>query len=231
MILSRLLLANEGAVFSLSDLWVADATRVDDQYSQYDGNESVFEDEEDPLEDEGAEPDFFGYGTAPPSLEDIRSHAARQDIIQLSSDTLSPSRLPSSTVPGTRNRARTMESRRSPSGERERVISFGNKYRNSMASSPRTPAIYANTGLNPQSFAGAMSPSLPTTVQSDSSYMTAIPEARPASIIEIEAPSSPRSMLEMEKPPVSLLRQLPLVLIGQYALLALHGTVCDAVFM
>lgn len=125
-----------------------------------------------------------------------------------------------------------MESRRSPSGERERVVSYGNRYRNSMASSPRTPAIYANTGLNPQSFAGAMSPSLPTTtIQPDSSYMTAIPEARPASIIEIEAPSSPRSILEMEKPPVSLLRQLPLVLIGQYALLALHGTVCDAVFM
>lgn len=218
---NRLLLANEGAVFSLSDLWVAEATRTDDPY---DDLESVFEDGDDDqasrAEDEG-EPEFFGYGTAPPSMENLRGQAAQQDAARSEE----PRRSPSLAIP----RTNTMDSTMS---DRERAVSYGTRYHRGVSiSSPRTPAIYSNTGLDPQSLASTAMISPPS--QNDSAFnpMAGIPETRPSSIIEIEAPLSPGAMVLDEKKEVSLIRQLPLVIIGQYALLALHGTVCDAVFM
>lgn len=208
-------------MFSLSDLWVAEATRADDPY---DDLESVFEDGDDDLasrtEDRG-EPEFFGYGTAPPSMENLRGQAAQQDAAASGA----PRRSPSLAIP----RTNTMDSTRS---DGDRAVSYGNRYRREVSiSSPRTPAIYSNTGLNPQSLAAAAITSPP--IQNDSAFnpMAGILETRPASMIEIEPPLSPGAMVLDEKKEVSLIRQLPLVIIGQYALLALHGTVCDAVFM
>jgi hypothetical protein len=68
-----------------------------------------------------------------------------------------------------------------------------------------------------------MSPPIKSDQPGDSAFnpMAAIPETRAPSIIEIE-----EADVEADRaPPVPLLRQLPLVMIGQYALLALHGTV------
>lgn len=223
----RLLLANDQAIFGISDLWVAQATQADDQFSQVDYDESVFEDDESRLDidaDESEhEPDFFGFGTAPPSLEDLRGQAAQQDELRGQYGD-APRGSPSLNVP--RNRS---ESKRSPS--RDRVTSYGGRHRRDSVVSSRGPALFANTGLNPQSLGSAaalLSPPIKDAPEESAfNPMTAIPEMRPASIIEHDVHADVENL--EQKVPVPLLRQLPLAMIGQYALLALHGTVCDQV--
>lgn len=223
----RLLLANDQAIFGISDLWVAQATQADDQVSQVDYEESVFEDDESRMDIDGEhsedEPDFFGFGTAPPSLEDLRGHAAQQDELRGRYGD-APRASPSLNVPRSRP-----ESKRSPS--RERVASYGGRHRRDSMASSRGPAIFANTGLNPQSLGSAavlLSPGIKDAPEESAfNPMTAIPEMRPASIIEHDLNADVENL--EEKVPVPLLRQLPLAMIAQYALLALHGTVCDQV--
>lgn len=242
----RLLLANEAAVFSLSDLWVARATQDDDRMTyreeeeeQDENVESVFEDDESRVdygEGDDNEPDFFGFGTAPPSLEDLRGTASRQANLgepysmqdQLATVT-SPMSLQ---IPDSSRRYR-----RSPS----RVVSGSSARRST--SIVRSPAIFANSGLNPASAAPLPSPALCSpssnkaplfspavklTNYEDSSFnpMEPIPERSPAQGLTV----GEESMVEEEKA-VSLMSQLPLALISQYALLALHCTTCDQVFM
>ena len=48
----RLLLANEPAVFSLSELWVSQELRADEQFSQAGYTESVFEDDDEEASDQ-----------------------------------------------------------------------------------------------------------------------------------------------------------------------------------
>lgn len=226
----RLLLANEPAVFSISDLWVSAATRADEQFSQA-YSESVFEDDDDDAEsrigidETGEEPDFFGYGSAPPSVvpsrEDLRGEARRQDEERSRSETVAVPRLDSPSLSAPRER--------STSGERDgRVFSYGTRAgerlrRASVASSaPRGPALFANTGLDPSSL-GMASPGLPTArgrddTPGESTFnfnpLAAIPEQRAPSIIEIEAGTT--GEVSTEKPE-SLIRQLPLAMIAQYA--------------
>lgn len=255
----RLLMANEQAVFNISDLWIAkEATRDEQQFSQVDYEESVFEDEESriganesragdesyiSLDHEG-EPDFRGYGTAPPSIEDLRSTARRQD---LASGQMSPALMPPQHGHGMR----------SPSQERtggilsptsHRVSSYGGGgrlRRASVASSARGPSIFANTGLDEETLVAAQAQAQPATAAPpphahDSlvpvapfNPLAAIPESgRPPSVIEHDAATTiadDRSFEEKPEPP--MLRQLPLVMIAQYSLLALHGCTCDQVFM
>ncbi|KAL8292602.1 hypothetical protein RQP46_001214 [Phenoliferia psychrophenolica] len=243
----RLLLANEPAVFSLSELWVSQATRADEQFSQAGYTESVFEDDEASdqesrigMDEDGDEPDFFGYGSAPPSLapstEDLRETARRQDEER-------HGRNESLGVPSGASVAVTEDlspgGERGHSRERDRVLSYGgrsDRYRRaSMASSAaRGPALFANTGLDPSSLGvSAPPPVTPTKAgpgePGDSAFnpMAAIPEQRAPSIIELEAGLAPGD----EKASASIIRQLPLGMIAQYALVALHGTTCDQVFL
>ncbi|KAK4704037.1 hypothetical protein P7C70_g2175, partial [Phenoliferia sp. Uapishka_3] len=246
----RILLANEPAVFSLSDLWVSQATRADEQFSQA-YTESVFEDDEDDyaesrigIDEAGDEPDWFGFGSAPPSIapstEDLRATARQQDEDRGRQDGLEVPRpsSPSLTVPSdaSPNRERVLSRDRD-----SRAFSYGTRAdryrRGSMASSAaRGPALFANTGLDPSSLgAAAPPPSLtsrgsgtetPTPGESTFNPMAAIPEQRAPSIIEVEAGISMD-----EKPSGSIIRQLPLAMIAQYAVVALHGTTCDQVFL
>jgi hypothetical protein len=244
-------MANEQAVFSISDLWVANATReADDQYSQVDYEESVFDDEESRIggtesrtDDDShinleAEPDFFGYGSAPPSIEDLRGHA-RQEELQ------SGQASPSLTVPGARTAG--LERSKTPSrdrlhsparGDRERVVSYGGGglarlRRGSVASSAArgAPSIFANTGLEPVAHAPPPPPASKAPDESAFTSLGAIPESRSASMIEHDLGSPGDAQSIDEKPEPSPIRQLPLSMIAQYSLLALHGCTCDQVFM
>ncbi|KAM0750505.1 hypothetical protein T439DRAFT_289689 [Meredithblackwellia eburnea MCA 4105] len=235
----RLLLANEPAVFSLSELWVTAATRADEQMAY---TESVFEDEDDVesrigIDEAGEEPDFFGYGSAPPSIapstEDLRAQARLQDEPRGRPDTSAatsgantPARpsSPSLGVPPLGGGAL-----RSPSrgyGPQDRAVS-------STASSARGPALFANTGLDPSSL-GMASPGinagpkagLDAAGESAFNPMAAIPEQRAPSIVEVDVENQ-----EEEKTQEGLIRQLPLAMIAQYALVALHGTTCDQIFL
>ncbi|KAI5479840.1 major facilitator superfamily protein [Pseudohyphozyma bogoriensis] len=258
----RLLLANEPAVFSLSELWVANATRNDDAASQLDFDESVFEREEDEESRVGMDvddeeyPDFEGFGTAPPSMEDLRGAAKRQDVergrLGTGATPVRPSSPTMSSRPGSPSlrppRPAGADALRSPSRERpgDRVFSYGRPTpfrRGSVASSMRGPAIFANTGLDPSSLGGGavtyVPPPSPAPVKgsggggaetpNESAFnpMAAIPETRAPSIIEVPEPAEE----EDEKESESLIRQLPLAMIAQYALVALHGTTCDQVFV
>lgn len=268
----RLLLANEQAVFSLSDLWIAKEATRDEQTSQVDYEESVFEDEESrigggsesragdesyiSLDGHEGEPDFRGYGTAPPSIEDLRGTARRQDA-DLNSGQMSPALMPP--------HPHQLGHGRSPSGDRNgtatgmlsptshRVSSYGGGgrlRRASIASSARGPSIFANTGLDEETLAASQAQAQPATSSSHAfpggndqpafNPMAAIPESgRPPSVIEHEdagsaamlSPTDDRSMLFEDKPEPPMIRQLPLVMIAQYSLLALHGCTCDQIFM
>lgn len=257
LFLRRLLLANEQAVFQISDLWVAKATREADGFSTVDYEESVFEDEESRIgtsragdesptphdHDPDAEPDFFGYGSAPPSMEDLRGHARRQEG---GSGHVSPALA----VPGgghSRSRSPS-EDRAMMSPARERVVSYGGPSarlrRGSIASSAARGGggnIFANTGLDEETLAasqaqGQASASTSAVKGADESAfnpMAAIPESgRPPSMVEHDTSTiaDDRSATE-EKAEPSLIRQLPLGMIAQYSLLALHGCTCDQVFM
>lgn len=239
-------------MFSLSELWVSQATRADEQFSQAGYTESVFDDEDDDdeesrigMDEDGDEPDFFGYGSAPPSIapstEDLRETARQQDEErgrnQAQLGVPRPSS-PSLSVPNELSPARERGT------SRDRAMSYGapsrgggDRYRRgSMASSAaRGPALFANTGLDPSSLGIAAAGPLQVTPtkggaddagESAFNPMAAIPEQRAPSIIELEA-----GTVGEEKPSASILRQLPLAMIAQYALVALHGTTCDQVFL
>lgn len=238
-------MANEQAVFSISDLWVAKATAEADDYSQVDYEESVFEDEESRIgdsrmgdespRDHEAEPDFFGYGSAPPSIEDLRAHARRQEE---GTGHLSPAL----TVPGGRGGSRSPSQDRSMmSPVRERVVSQGGPRmrRGSVASSAVRGGgnIFANTGLDDETLAAAQAQgqssaqAYRTAEESAFNPMAAIPEAeRAPSVLEHDTTTPDNRSID-EKPEQSLLRQLPLGMIAQHSLLALHGCTCDQVFM
>lgn len=240
--MTRLLLANDQAVFSISDLWVAQATLPNDgQFSEANLSETNFDDDDVEsrlgVDETGDEPDFFGFGTAPPSMEDLRGQASRQDAIggaYLAS--------PSLTIP----RTKTMDSsRRSQQGARARVTSYGggSRYHRDFSSPglggtgsiPSGPALFHHTGLDPMSLASAgalMSPTRPKTdlMPESSDLLNVIPE-RPGSIIDRDLEGMSERGEQGEVVNKSLRELLPLRMIGQYALLAFSGAVCDQLFM
>ncbi|KAM0787506.1 hypothetical protein ACM66B_003578 [Microbotryomycetes sp. NB124-2] len=242
----RLLLANEQAVFSISDLWIAREAAADDETSQVEYDESVFVDEESRLGgDESRMGDsqitfgsnaggssYFDYGSAPPSMEDLRGTATRQ---ALRSGQVSPQL----SVPGGERMLRHSHSRERSllSPTRERATSYGlgggslRMRRPSMASSAaRVPSLFSNTGLDEHTIATSQNAAAVTTPYKDDGPHTlaAIPEA--VTSLSPDTASRGPDLGENKVEPFSL-RQLPLSLIAQYSLLALHGCTCDQVFM
>ncbi|PLW34425.1 hypothetical protein PCANC_20207 [Puccinia coronata f. sp. avenae] len=117
----------------------------------------------------------------------------------------------------------------------------------SMASSIR-PAIFGNTGLStPRSMSQALfaaphskvphsgAEDLMPAVEPGTPNLSVIPEGRPPTV----GPTSEETTMDVNKAvdleesekPTGLFKQLPLAIIAQYAILALHGTTCDQIFM
>ncbi|KAK4056045.1 hypothetical protein OIO90_003040 [Microbotryomycetes sp. JL221] len=245
LVLTLLLLANEQAVFSISDLWIAREAAADDELSQVDYDESVFVDEESHYGgnderlndsqityDSRASQGYFGYGTAPPSVEDLRGLSAQHALTsgQSSPRSAMPARAYDRTLGHSPSRDRSLLS-----PVRDRAPSYGvgtslRMRRPSMASSAlRVPSIFSNTGLNESTI--AMSQSAANAPLKDDpafSSLAAIPESGQApGTSDITATGAG----QLEKTEPFSLRQLPLSMIAQYSLLALHGCTCDQVFM
>ncbi|GAA5821517.1 hypothetical protein JCM3770_001058 [Rhodotorula araucariae] len=250
----RLLLAQNQAVFSLSDVFLAKAAADDDFHTiEYEG--SVLErddDEESRIEGtdlDGANSEYgdVGFGTAPPSMDDLRGEAARQAA------TLDvPAARPTSPA---RSYAPLPGLRRGPppqSPTRERVVSFGTTAprmrRVSASSSARPMSIYDNTGLAPETIASSAGQLIPQQQQqqgqghqvlNESAFapMAAIPETRPASILDHAASDDASTVIDHgaataagKEGGAALLWQLPLMMIAQYLCVGLHGTACDQIF-
>lgn len=201
----RLLLANNQAVFSLSDVFLAKAA-ADDQFTAIEADGSIFErdeDEESRIEgtdvDANSEYGDVGFGTAPPSMEDLRGEAARQDVQRAAAEQDAVSPLPPRpTSPSLFAATRRRPDLLSPQRERERVASYapsGPRLRRfSGASSVRPVSIYSNTGLAPESLAASAAQLVAASAQqpNESAFapMQAIPETRAPSIIEHPSPAS-----------------------------------------
>jgi len=117
----------------------------------------------------------------------------------------------------------------------------------SMASSIR-PAIFGNTGLStPRSMSQALfaaphskaphigDEELTPAVDSAAPNLSIIPEGRPSTggqaSDETTINANTAATAEESEKPTGLFKQLPLAIIAQYAILALHGTTCDQIFM
>ncbi|KPV75489.1 uncharacterized protein RHOBADRAFT_53461 [Rhodotorula graminis WP1] len=262
----RLLLAQNQAVFSLSDVFLAKAAADDDFHAvEYDG--SVFErddDEESRIEGvdhDGANSEYegVGFGTAPPSMDDLRGEAARQAAQAPVPPFARPGSPSHSLAPQQQPRAPRRGTLLSPT--RDRIVSHATnpsrQRRVSTSSSARPMSIYDNSGLAPETIASAAGQlvaqhqqqlSAPTTPdESRFSPMAAIPETRAASIIEHGASDDDASTVidyggagvgggpsaaagDVGSGANSVVWQLPLAMIAQYLCVGMHGTACDQMF-
>lgn len=239
------MLANdEAGVFNITDLWVAAATREDGlPYTSANLEEDVFADEED---------ESMAIGNETRDTEDRDPFSDEASVLGITPvgrkrhDTMasgsiaagrqgSPMR-PSGRVAGMRNRA------------------------NSTVSTVSRPAIYQNTGLaaSPVTSPAPRRESLglpylqqPPTPATENPFssLSAIPEGKAASSSDqLTVPGAASSDSDgtargvpqtiepemAEKDPLqdfSIMRDLPIKLIGQYSVLALHGTIMDQIFM
>lgn len=237
------MLANdEAGVFNITDLWVAAATREDGlPYTSANLEEDVFDEEDESMAvgDETRENDRDPFSDETsilgvnPSVSRLRRDSLAATSVATGRQGGSPHR-PSNRSGVLRNRA------------------------NSSVSHVGRPAIYQNTGLSRspvtspaprRESAGqpyldqpyiqapaAISPGLAAIPEgklaTDSGLLT-VPGAADADITSMSRDPSP-GLETKEKDPLqdfSILRDLPIALIAQYSLLALHGTIMDQVFM
>ncbi|BGP39895.1 hypothetical protein JCM10450v2_003869 [Rhodotorula kratochvilovae] len=248
----RLLLAQNQAVFSLSDVFLAKAQADDDfQTMEYEG--SVLErdnDEESRIEGtdlDGANSEYgdVGFGTAPPSMDDLRGEAARQAAATLDVPSARPTSPTLSFAPQPHPRRGVLQS-----PTRERIASFGTNgprmRRFSASSSARPMSIYDNTGLAPETIASSAGQLVAQQQQgqqqqpNESAFapMAAIPETRPASIVEHATSDDASTVIDYGGASAgtggaggaALVWQLPLMMIAQYLCVGLHGTACDQIF-
>ncbi|THH18720.1 hypothetical protein EW146_g2307 [Bondarzewia mesenterica] len=222
----RLLMANENAVTNIADLWVAAAMNVD--------NEEVFESdtelesagEEDvavfDLEEDGEDDELNVLDT--PTRRGRVSHPAMLTPHRTSLASHRPSQSVARNI-GSPRRPSASISFRPQSGMTRRMSSFGirSPSRASDAFAERrfstVPSIFAHPGVKtPAAVLDAQKLlSLPGDTEVDA--FNGLLERRGAEGEQVE-----------EKPP-SLYSQLPILIITQYGLLALHSTTHDMVFL
>ncbi|BGP31947.1 hypothetical protein JCM10296v2_003726 [Rhodotorula toruloides] len=238
----RLLLANNQAVFSLSDVFLAKAA-ADDQFTAIEYEGSVFERDDDEESriggieaDANSEYGDVGFGTAPPSMEDLRGEAARQAVLHDKDTSAAAAGIPRPTSPVLSPAPRCVNALVSPN--RERIVSYAPSAprirRFSNASSVRPMSIYSNTGLAPETIASSAAQLVAVSAQqpNESAFapMAGIPESRPASIVEYPDEASDAGTAVPEPGATALLWSLPLAMICQYLCVGLHGTACDQLF-
>ncbi|KAG2008216.1 major facilitator superfamily transporter [Coprinopsis cinerea AmutBmut pab1-1] len=197
----RLLMANENAVTNIADLWVAAAMNVDNEEVFETDSDEEFNDNDEAVEDEDAE-----------ELEGGPSAGRR-----LSTATATPP-IPSSS----RHRPSTTSlhpSLRSPSHRHPSV-----SYSPLMHRRPSfVPSIFSHSGVRtPPALLEAQR--LLSGEGEDAETLATIAESRQPSQVDVE------SLQQAEKAP-SLASQIPVLIIIQYGVLALHTTTHDQVFM
>ncbi|KAF7316344.1 Histone H2B [Mycena indigotica] len=196
----RLLMANENAVTSIADLWVASALNVD--------NDDPFEDDWEGDSNDEADPgDNPEENTLTPERRASRASARRPSA----STSVHPNRLGSP---------------RSPSGQSPRPVavrqsSFTQTLDGSLGARrfSTVPSIFSHSGVRtPPAMLDAQQ-----LLQTETDGLEPIFESRQSSEHDAEA--------ALEPPPPSLMSMLPILVIVQYGILALHSTTHDQVFL
>ncbi|KAJ6588974.1 hypothetical protein B0H19DRAFT_1248549 [Mycena capillaripes] len=223
----RLLMANENAVTNIADLWVAAAMNVD--------NEDPFESDTEIGSD--GEPESIDVFDDEPSEADLLTPSPGRRTARAPSNTASPNFQASSarrTSAGTGMRPSRLGSPRRPSGPHPipiRQPSFSQPLDGTPASrrfSTTVPTIFAHPGVKtPPAVLDAQQLLLRTENEATADGLEPIFESRRLSLHE------PQPDLEaaVEAPPPSMASQLPVLVIIQYGLLALHTTSHDQVFL
>jgi len=217
----RLLLANENAVTNIADLWVAAAMNVD--------NEDPFESDSD-IEEE--DPDYFNMeagGNSPanatpsnPTNRGTRSNSQATTTPPVGRLGHRPSRtnvLPPSASASSHQSPNSLPHRPSVSFSPLPATSGSRRPSSTM------PAIFAHPGVKtPAAVLDAQQLLLSSDSHLDQDPLAPIAESRTAS----EAHEDVESL--SEKSP-SIMSQLPIIVIIQYGVMALHTTTHDQIFM
>ncbi|KAJ7906286.1 hypothetical protein B0H13DRAFT_2020962 [Mycena leptocephala] len=221
----RLLMANENAVTNIADLWVAAAMNVD--------NEDPFESDTETGSDEERESvDVFGDDepfendllTPTPGRRTSRAPSAASPDLHTSSARRSSA--------GTALQPSRLGSPRRPSGPHVIAIrqpSFSQPLGGTPTSrrfSAGVPTIFAHPGVKtPPAVLDAQQLLMRTDAETDA--LEPILESRRASLLD----GQPDLEAALETPPPSMASQLPVLVIIQYGMLALHTTSHDQVFL
>jgi len=203
----RLLMANENAVTNIADLWVAAAMNADNEEVFEFGDEGV----DDIIIEETDEGVIFSSTPSQPSRSNrfIRRDSQRSLANQPSSASLRPPPLDSPQRPSTSRRIS------SSLGVEDQPLSPRR------FSTTSIPPIFSHVGVRtPPAVVEAQQLLVLTDETGDA--LSPISESRPAS-------EAGQSDVMLEKEP-SLMSQLPILIIIQYGLLALHSTTHDQVF-
>ncbi|QRW05140.1 major facilitator superfamily transporter [Ceratobasidium sp. AG-Ba] len=234
----RLLMANEHNVTNMTDLWVAAAITAD--------NEEVFEDWDSDLsgsEDENQQP---GASHTSPNLTSPSSQISPGNQAAPSHYSVSQTRRQSSS-----RRSYTRSPTRHGGLGTSLQARLGVPSARRASSVSSRPAIFANTGLSDDvaySVGHVPHPDEPLVSAeagaSTGEHLAPIIEGRPASSTEpnLRAPSDSGTgetvtqaqmtpLVVVEERPGGALSQLPVVIIFQYGLLALHNTTHDQIFL
>jgi hypothetical protein len=210
----RLLMANENAVSNIADLWVAAAINVD--------NEEVFEN--DDTEPEGQFETVFDLdgddqNDQPPSgvVEETHLPERGKRFVGRVGPSVSSTRRSSHASPFRRPSTPQQQAPQSPQRRRSSLQQYGATGQPNEVVSPRrfsntVPAIFAHPGVRtPPAVAEAqrlLNAPDPSQLQEGTDVLPTVEEKQP-----------------------SLMGQLPLAIIFQYGLLALHTTTHDMLFL
>ncbi|TRM63611.1 hypothetical protein BD626DRAFT_494826 [Schizophyllum amplum] len=225
----RLLMANENAVTHISDLWVAAAMNVD--------NEEVFESDTET----GSDEEEYGDVVDDEEVDDVPSPSsspttrARRPSNASRNRSPTPRRLSTGRASFSTNRQAPLGTARRPTAMQlpGRTPSFTLQSPDGQPTMQRrasnTPTIFSHAGVKtPPAVLDAqqlLQRADPETPQGD--LLAPILESRRHSVAEGHPPDVEALA---EKPP-SLTSQLPILVIIQYGLLALHSTTHDQLFM
>ncbi|KAG6828178.1 hypothetical protein H0H92_008909 [Tricholoma furcatifolium] len=211
----RLLMANENTVTNIADLWVAAAMNVDNE-DPFESDSEVEEDFDQPIEEEAVEAEdaVEGEAVAGSSTPTPRDGVHRASIA-------------TSFRPRNSFSSRHRPSHAQDSPMRHPSISFSHRSHGTPMSrrfSATAPSIFAHSGVKtPSAVLNAQLLLARGDAEAHDNAPDAIPESRQtAEDADVESLA--------EKQP-SLASQLPILIIVQYGMLALHTTTHDQVFM
>ncbi len=231
----RLLMANELAVNNIADLWVAAAMNVD--------NEDVFLSDSE-AEDHGAEPNEYPFGDDEDE-ELLMQTPSRPGRLSTARALGSANRQSLSTPnrPSTSGSHPHLGSPRSPPGHSP-FANVGGSSSLTRRFSSTFPTIFSHTGVRTPP--AAHEPHVHSLVSHEghaeaeagaSEGLEPIFESRPVTSYAPKQTSEPRvtvadeSLETVSEKQPSMLSQLPLAIIMQYGMLALHSTTHDQVFL
>lgn len=226
----RLLLANENAVTNIADLWVASAMNAD--------NEDPFETDSDIEEggDEEAPPIHSGTPARPEgeSAGDVDlttitpsgGYEPRTGTSESSTPIARLSRTHRPSAAGSLNPSAASLRRSSPMPHRPSV-SFSPMSPSSPRRPSNVPSIFAHPGVKtPTAVLDAQQLLLGPDTDNTSDPLVSITESRSAANMHSQA-----DMESLAEKQPSLISQLPMIVIIQYGVMALHTTTHDQIFM